>query len=1240
MSQAPKEQRCRWFWQATVPLSFFTDISNIHVLQAHGQCSVDQHSRKSGLFLSPSCSSFSEAPQRKHARSYSGGDDDAAFYDEAGDDEDFFAGYPLAKENTGGSPPSRKVQRQERRRAAKKQHKSSASGGNEKAKGKSRSVLTPREATTYGPPTSGKGKGKADDLLNENSDIVDEDGAVATNMLVNEDSYIVDEDAKNIIPKPWRHPKLTKDEASKRIDSMWSTAFTAYVNWVKESQTALQVVRPAVDQLFAVHQVGARHQHIESINATHPVLRHLPVGASTFLLDVARRHRASAVETAVRNGVLVYSRPDEAKDTAGQITYVRVAAQKQDSDECSPAACLERYMLKYPSDLGWAAAGLIFWGRPLHRSNKSSRKLWKPARSLGRPRNWPTFSGFPLYYGISDEQTPNDRLQTDLKEGQTRFSNFAKANEYYIDFQAYGIPTCYVPGSAGIRTDRGAGDVEVFLIHTSNGIGLNHAIGGSIPYFTLPTDVSTIVSSSAHPHPFGNIPVPNITAKVIEYINDQKRFLSQSDPSNTISQTAYERLLRDGPGVFRTNSTGVAGIRLLDIISLENYDARRGRHEVGGLWDENSGRALKTFRHLACLLEPRLPATGDLNEDNISKFLGPTLNLWPLSPKPLYFWLHCLWTSRVLIEMDVVVSTDVVSGGFLAIAWHGIPQDIRTAVLNGVTPSNIKDFLPQTYSPHWTPPNHFQTDYLKNVGVLRIVQHGPSSIHLHMQIPNMQAGVIKHDGERAFEVALIIVLVEKIYRVALSEVIWMRQEGHFLRRVSAEETLGWFNLLRERVEARLLASGLRQKLDEIKNVYSRHTWARGHLRQPPDYHIPGVTNAVGGSGSAERLAQFEALRCDYQQCLAFGGNPDPFHHIGFPFDDDPFGPEMKKWFLSLTKDVRIAYSAQAFGSNAAAYANAMRTRAALPQNKAALSLGGHRGTETMHAKSLRQSEVSKALLVCIKNLADRQNNTVGIIRGGSFSSTGFRLGLCDVCGGRILASTMNCTHTCNSEAVELPSVRFVDKAVRDKFFPSLQGVRYLHDLLCHEDLFELLEAPLNQLKPPLVEVSVYDILSRPRNKTVVERHPPWPGSLPGPRSQGVPEAEGNRRGRVGAHLGGRCMSSACLFGARRSYGQRLHPIAGKRGLMVANLTNGAQGKALWLCWSSPTINSGAGPLVSPARVSKAQFLKATEEILALESLKDENLKRVPPEITSVGLNCIIRGRGAGDGTRELSKEVK
>jgi hypothetical protein len=74
--------------------------------------------------------------------------------------------------------------------------------------------------------------------------------------------------------------------------------------------------------------------------------------------------------------------------------------------------------------------------------------------------------------------------------------------------------------------------------------------------------------------------------------------------------------------------------------------------------------------------------------------------------------------------------------------------------------------------------------------------------------------------------------------------------------------------------------------------------------------------------------------------------------------------------------------------------------------------------------------------------------------------------------------------------VELPSVRFVDKAVRDKFFPSLQGVRYLHDLLCHEDLFELLEAPLNQLKPPLVEVSVYDILSHPRNKTVVERHLP------------------------------------------------------------------------------------------------------------------------------------------------------
>ncbi|KAJ7349448.1 hypothetical protein DFH08DRAFT_1079735 [Mycena albidolilacea] len=1084
-------------------------------------------------------STSTPAPRRKHPRVSSGGDDDAAFYDEAGDDDKFFASYPtpqirdvmdvgppqasssaLAKENTGRSPPSRKVQRQERHRTAKEQ--SLASGGNEKAKGKSQSVLTPRATTTYGPPTSGKGKGKVDALLNEESDIVDEDGAVTTNMLVNEDSYIVDEDATNIIPKPWRRPKLTKDEASERIDSMWSTAFTACVNWVQDSQTALQVVGPAVDQLFDVHQVGAHHQHIESINTNHPILRHLPVGASTFLLDIARGHRASAVETAVRNGILVYSRPDEAKDAAGQITYVRVASEKQDSYDCSPAACLERYMLEYPSDLGWAAAGLVFLGKTATQIKQivkkvvESRKISLPPSQLFRALEdvdelpgKPTFSGFPLYYGISDEHTPDERLQADLKEGQTRFSNFAKANEDFVNFQAYGIPTCYVPRSTGIHTDRDAGDVEVFVIHTSNGIGLNHAIGGNIPYFRLPADVSALISSSSvHPHPFGTIPVPEVAAKVTQYVKDQKRFLSQSDVSGSISQTAYQRLLRDGPGVFLSNNRGVAGIRLLDIISLENYDSRRGRHEVGGLWEERSGRALKTFRQLVCLMEPHLPTTGDLDEANIAKFLGPTLDLWPLSPKPIFFWLHCLWTSRILIEMDVVVSTTwsavpdaTIGGGFLGLAWRNLPQEIQTEVLSGVTPPNIQNFLPPTDSPQWTPSHPLRDEYTNNIGVLRIVQHGPSPTHLHLQIPNIHAGVIKHESECAFEVALIILLVEWSYRVALSEVNLMRSEGHVLQRISAEETLHWFHLLRDRVEARLVASGLRQKLEEVKKVYRTHGWARAHLRRTvavdpaprnkaEDYHIPGITNAVGIPGSAERLAQFEVLQRDYEKRLDYGGNPDPFHHIGFPFDNDPFGPDMKKWFLSLAKDVRIAYSARAFGSNPIAYANATRTRAALPQNKAALSLGGHRGTATMRAKSLRQPELSKALLVCIEKLADRQNNTIGILVGGSFTSTGFRSGLCEVCGGRILASTTNCSHTCSSDAVDLPSARLVDKPIRDKNFPSLQGVRYLHDLLRYEDLLELLEAPLDQQKPPLVAVSVYEILSRSRNKKVVDRYLP------------------------------------------------------------------------------------------------------------------------------------------------------
>jgi hypothetical protein len=76
----------------------------------------------------------------------------------------------------------------------------------------------------------------------------------------------------------------------------------------------------------------------------------------------------------------------------------------------------------------------------------------------------------------------------------------------------------------------------------------------------------------------------------------------------------------------------------------------------------------------------------------------------------------------------------------------------------------------------------------------------------------MHAGMIRHKGECMFEVVLITMLVKWIYRVALSEVILMWQEEHVHLRVSADETLHWFNTLRERVEARLVASKLCQKL--------------------------------------------------------------------------------------------------------------------------------------------------------------------------------------------------------------------------------------------------------------------------------------------------------------------------------------------------------------------------------------------------------------------------------------------
>ncbi|KAF8210612.1 hypothetical protein K438DRAFT_1959850 [Mycena galopus ATCC 62051] len=333
--------------------------------------------------------------------------------------------------------------------------------------------------------------------------------------------------------------------------------------------------------LHEVHLVGAYYQHITPSLPNHPFFRNLSDPVAEFLLDVAAGDYSQAVQDAVHNGTLIASRPEDVSED-GQAAYLRNPTPKTQSAECMPATCLRRYVTAYPTDLGWALVG------EMNLQPDVLALLVKVMRSLEPPLV--QVKGHSFYTGITNVQTADERLEQDMGKGRTRFSNYMKANEPFLNLTAYNIPGCAVPSSTGLHTDRHAGDMEVFLIHMSCGMGLNHAVGGYIPYFEFPPSFSTIVSIPLPPRVFGTHTSPTITDCVTKFLEEQRTYLSSRVSSPKATNSAFRTIIKNGLNVFHSLDSGIVpGIRLLDIISLEALLGEHSEERVGGLWDQNSG---------------------------------------------------------------------------------------------------------------------------------------------------------------------------------------------------------------------------------------------------------------------------------------------------------------------------------------------------------------------------------------------------------------------------------------------------------------------------------------------------------------------------------------------------------------------------------------------------------------------------------------------------------------------------
>ncbi|KAK7064195.1 hypothetical protein R3P38DRAFT_3249776 [Favolaschia claudopus] len=1024
-------------------------------------------------------STSSPAPRNKNARVSSRVISDAALFEVQGEelqDEEFMTGFPSQESLVRPPDGIDEVDEPASSSAglaaspnpsSSRQKENTAHDGPPKAKRNERHLsnknLNSAQTEQHSSNSTEKGKGRALDSLP---------------LLLDE----VDDSENHTFLHPGR--KYTAEDATALVTRMWTIQVQDLHSWACDARAALQALTSTVDRLQDVHAAGAKYQHIHTLSTQHPVYNGLAPRTRNFFLNIASGKPSSAIAEGIESGAL-----------------------------CTPEACAWRYVTAYPADLAWGVSTLLALGLELEAVKQ---RLLKLAAALKLDADgltllleclsataFPSTPDFGLYFGVTDNQTPRDRLDQDLKEQHTRFSNWAKVNADFVTWEPYYLTDLMLPASTGLRTDSVAGDTEVFAITVSGPHGFNRAVGGFIPKFLPSPAASTIIAGwrQSPSVPFGVDLAQRLTAKVTAFLQDQKHYL-QNHVAAVISDQSFKSVVQNGPGVFRRRGSAIPGIRFLETITLEDFQARRGSQVVGGLWSSTAGRALKSFRYIISTLYPDIPPDGDLDPSTIASRLGPTFDMWPLTTSNVHFWPHCLFASRLLITTDAVVTCSwsevvdsIFSGGYLHLAWRGVPADIQEAFLKGHTPSNIQDFLPSTPSKLWTPPKTSAAAYLDKVGVIRIVRYGPHRNQLIIYISNLHTGGIKHDPASAHDVHNIITSVELLNRMALDEVRVMEEEGMVLDRQTGSEEDVWSFLeaVVSRTNAKAEACGLRKELDEQKSRYQLLVWAQGHLRsigrntsgatkaRSPDFRIPGVTHTVGDPNSTERDVQFDELRLSHEELSRGGAEPDPFHLVPFEYRDSPFGEGMRVWFLERGEDIQISNSTRTTGKTQLAYDNAMASRKALSNNKPALSLGGTKGTAT--ARSNREAaEDPKVLLIqCLEELAKWYAYTRGLSKvTGSRWSDGWRWGHCPLCGALIISRDRNTKHACVVGAAA--------SVIQDQDHKSLQVLNNVHDVLRVPELAALVEGCINHLR--LIKLCAFDILCRPENMQIREKQLP------------------------------------------------------------------------------------------------------------------------------------------------------
>ncbi|KAJ7684852.1 hypothetical protein DFH06DRAFT_1313219 [Mycena polygramma] len=827
-------------------------------------------------------------------------------------------------------------------------------------------------------------------------------------------------------------------------------------------------------------------------------------------------YQARFVDSAVQDGFMVPSIKTIPRPSVPEgVSFYWRQIESQGGE--TTVSCVQRYHKSYTADTPWVIFTLLLLGQSMPRIlshlqaalPKKLQPIVSPlgqaiegvARRLGRTSLLEADLG---YAGETNRVHPWERVEEDAPL-QTRYANFLRANDGHLHVRAFSIPGLRLPAAVDIKVNATASYREYALVALFRRRSLNSAHGGWARNAKIPQTIP-----APGPPPFAAYqPQTSLSAALKRLFEDEHSWL-RNHSSQVLEDNGFAEAVKNSCGVIRSPSpTFMPYLRYMKAVPLEEVKGR-----ISGIWGADAGRALTEYRGLMSQLLG-IELGGDVDLTTVAHFLGPSLDLWRWIIEHWWYWVHVLWTSRVLVRCQPILvmiwggtNHRMIEDSHMEVVWTGIPEDLRRSINAGETPPRILDHLPRS-AQKWYP---IPRKTLTNVGTLIIRSSGPTSASpLHLFLLQLHPSAASYTPREAALHDLIIACVEGIALIAHRVIGKRLQKMDWPPYADKDVLWRWFLDLQNEIWAEVIGCGLGPALDthkeELAALQATLAFCRrlehdedgegedgdeddeegdgedadeeeGSVRLPSTsrakaFEIPGLTMA---SRNADRPQQFALIVVQQQERLRGGGDSwERGFLIPEKFRQTPGTESHRSWFYGLAEGRRISAAAKTFGSSKDAKMNVRNNWDALGARSAA------KKQQLQIGNALSLEQLDKALSKMAENRslhADMQKDP--------------RWAICDACHQVVVAVSAKGRHSCSEDTVG----KKVKAVVNATEFPSLDrivsfaDIEAILDAMCsidaHTEIFEahdvhqqwsgdVLQTPL--AKQVLQDLPAFSVLS-------------------------------------------------------------------------------------------------------------------------------------------------------------------